>query len=234
MELLRDPVWQFVGAALTIFTIFGYYLQRLQKALSYEILSVTPLLTVNEALEGRLRILYDDEPTRDISLLMIKIFNSGNMPISKSDYEKSIVINTGTDSKIFSCSVVKVEPQNLDIKIKINLNQIEIEPFLFNSKDFFELKVLISGYSKNINATCRILGVKKITQYARNSTFSEKMYSFYIFTGSASLFYLFYFNDQIVLKDASSITKFGVLFLLFLGTLTGIRLVYKAFVRKID
>ena len=57
IELLRDPLWQFVGAILGFvaigITIIIFWLQRTRKSLSYEILSNTSLLTIKEELEGK-------------------------------------------------------------------------------------------------------------------------------------------------------------------------------------
>ena len=48
IELLRDPVWQFVGAVLAAIAIgipiLVYYRQRRRKRLGYQILANTPVL----------------------------------------------------------------------------------------------------------------------------------------------------------------------------------------------
>lgn len=52
-EILRDPVWQFIGAifalAAIVIVVIIYWMQRQRKSLSYEIISCTPLLSVKSS-----------------------------------------------------------------------------------------------------------------------------------------------------------------------------------------
>ena len=61
MELLRDPVWQFVGAVLAVLAIVAsiaiYRLQKVPKRLAYEIVSRSTLLTVKEEIESKVQVL---------------------------------------------------------------------------------------------------------------------------------------------------------------------------------
>ncbi len=164
----RDPAWQFVGVVLAlaalVVSLLIYWLQRQKKSLSYEILSKNQLLTVKEALEGRLQVLYEGQPAQNICLLFIRLFNSGNVPIPASDYERKISLSIGTSSKILSGVVTNVYPKNLAIDISIEENRVTLQPILLNSKDSVTLKLLVSDFNANITVDGRIVGVKSITK----------------------------------------------------------------------
>jgi hypothetical protein len=164
IELLRDPAWQFIGAVITLValtaTIIIYWLQRQRKAISYEVVSKNQLLTVREELEGKLQVLYEGQPARDICLLIIKLFNSGNVAVSSTDYERQISFNTGASSKILSAVVTDVEPQNIFVEIDVEESRVKVRPVLLNPKDSITLKLLVSDFSGAVSPDGRVIGVK--------------------------------------------------------------------------
>lgn len=168
LELLRDPAWQFVGVVLALAalaaTFIVYWLQRQRKALSYEVISKNQLLTVREELEGRLQVLYEGHPARDICLLVVKLSNSGNVPISAADYERPLSLGTGISSKILSGVVTDVDPENLAANIDIEESRVILRPILLNSKDSVTLKLLVSDFGGDVAIDCRVLGVKSISK----------------------------------------------------------------------
>lgn len=176
LELLRDPLWQFVGAALALFTLATsfliYLLQRQRKAISYEVVSRNQLLTVREELEGKLQVLYEGDPTKDICLLVLKLINSGNLPVSTSDYECPISFATGANSKILSAVVTNKDPQELSIELVVEPSRVVVQPALLNPKDSITLKILVSDFAGSIIPHARIVGVKAITKASSNSSYS--------------------------------------------------------------
>lgn len=170
LEPLRDPLWQFLIASLTLVgMILIYFFQQRKKSITYEILSRNQLLTVREELEGKLQVLYEGNETKDICFLVIKLTNSGNLPISSSDYELPITIKTGENSKILSASVTQKEPDGLLVELEAGANLITIKPTLLNPKDSITLKILVSDFDGKISPNARIIGVKAISEVAPNS-----------------------------------------------------------------
>ena len=59
--ILQGSIWQFIGTILAlasiVVSIVLYFIQRRRKALSYEVISNTPLLSLEDKTEGRLQIL---------------------------------------------------------------------------------------------------------------------------------------------------------------------------------
>ena len=74
-EVLRDPVWTFVGAALAILaiivSIFLWAIQRRKKTLSYDVISSFSLLSVREEIEGKLKVLFEENPVKNVHLLVV-------------------------------------------------------------------------------------------------------------------------------------------------------------------
>ena len=63
LNLIRDPLWQFVGALLALaaiaVSVFLYRLQAGRKSLAYHVISDTPLFRVDEDIRGKLQIVYE-------------------------------------------------------------------------------------------------------------------------------------------------------------------------------
>lgn len=166
LDLLRDPAWQFVGAVIAlialVITFLIYWLQRQRKAIGYEVVSKNQLLTVREELEGRLQVMYEGQPARDICLLVVRLTNTGNVAIATADYERPVSLSTGQSSKILSAVVTEVDPENLVVALKSEESRVVIDPVLLNSKDSITLKLLVSDFSGVILTDGRIVGVKAI------------------------------------------------------------------------
>jgi hypothetical protein len=165
-EILRDPLWQFIGVILALIaigvSILIYLLQRNRKSLSYEVLSDTPFLTMKEELEGKLQILYEGTSIKNAQLIVIRILNSGNMPIPANDYERPLQFVFGNRAKILSAEVTDKVPDNLLANVTVNDHGFELKPTLLNSKDSITVKVLVSDYQEILKADARIIGVKSI------------------------------------------------------------------------
>ncbi len=170
LNFINSPSWPFWGVVVTILTIVVpfliYYWQKQRKKISFDILSENQLLTTQEweDLKEKLQVLYEGQPIRSICFLMIKIFNSGNVPIIKEEYEVPINIYTGEDSTILSEATIKKEPEDLPIGIlSKGKNSISLQPILLNPKDSITLKILVSDFSRtSLKIYGRIAGVKHI------------------------------------------------------------------------
>ncbi|QSA97579.1 hypothetical protein [Methylococcus sp. EFPC2] len=169
LEFFRDPAWQFVGALLALIaiaiTIILYILQSKRKKVSYDICSNSPLLTLKEEIEGKVKILYENQPVTNVHMIVFKLVNNGNVPILSSDYERPIVaIFEGEDTKIMSAEVVDKSPSSLSGTLTQDRNTITFPMILLNPRDYISVKCLLSNYKKSIKVHARIAGVKEIPQ----------------------------------------------------------------------
>ena len=190
MDILRDSIWQFGGFVLALVaigvSIFIYLKSRHRKELSYEIISNTSLVSIDDSddvVTGRIEILFEGHSVENVNLAITRLVNSGNVPIVKDDYDSPIKFEFGVEAEIFSVKVIQSKPENLmptmfvhyaspHIKLKSLKGPIEIEPLLLNSKDEFTFKVLGSNIGK-ISAGGRIVGVKEIKLLEINRNVSD-------------------------------------------------------------
>ena len=173
LEILRDPVWQSIGAICALITIIAsvsfYWMQHGRKELSYEIVSRTPLLSVAEELQGRFQILFDGKPVNKVHLIVLRVSNTGNTPVIATDYERQVSFKFGEGARILSSEVSEADPKSLAASVVSNESGIALQPILMNSGDSVTIKTLLSRYGGNIEVDGRIVGVKEIGQRGARS-----------------------------------------------------------------
>jgi len=165
-EIVRDPLWQFVGAVLGILAIIVsiilFFAQRKKKSLEYKIISQTPVLSAAEEIAGQLQILFRGEPVQGVYLFVIRLLNAGNVPIASSDYERPVRLDFGEEARVLTAEVSDVEPRNLDAEIASQDSFVQLKPVLLNSGDVITIKALVSNYKGQLTIDGRIIGVKDI------------------------------------------------------------------------
>ena len=166
-EIFRDQIWNFIGVIIAcvtlLITVILYFLQKHKKGLSYDILSKTSLLTNKEKLEGKIKILYDDNEVQNVKFLEIKILNTGNIGIPSSDYERPLRFIFEAEAKILTAEIIKSEPESLTTSLNITQNEIIVQPILMNSKDYLVIKAIVSNSTdEEIIVDGRIKDVKEI------------------------------------------------------------------------
>lgn len=169
IEFFRDPLWQFIGALLTLVTIaisiFVFVKERAKKAVTYQIHSFYRFLSISEKEKGDFRVLYKGNEIQDLFLISLQIANTGNMPIASKDFERPIVFTFGESSKIFSVEVIATQPKTLSAELSIKNNKVVLSPLLLNSGDVIDIKCLVtSPQLDKIAADGRIIGVKEIVE----------------------------------------------------------------------
>jgi hypothetical protein len=167
-EILRDPVWQFIiGLFIAIVTIFVsiivYFKQRTRKSLSYEIVSLNPLLSVEKEIKNGVQILYRGKAVSQVHLIIIRVINSGNTPILSTDYERPVSLSFGKEARVLTAEVSERNPDSLQPSAKIEEKRIEFAPILLNQGDSITVKTLIDQFDK-ISIDGRIVGVKNISE----------------------------------------------------------------------
>lgn len=166
VDIIRDPIWQFIAVILAIVVILiMIFYNRQKKAISWQIISNTPLLRIDEEIRRNLEVLFNGEPVKDIQLIIAKIINTGNVPIKSIDYEGPINLNFGKDSQILTAEIIETSPHNLIASANIEGNAVIIPPTLMNGKDWITLKILVSQFDETITVDSRIFGVNEVKEY---------------------------------------------------------------------
>jgi hypothetical protein len=168
-DILRDPFWNFlgvvVGILVGIITIGLYFMQRQKKAISFEILSDNALLSVRNEIKSKLQVLYDGKAVKQVYLTLIRIFNSGNVPIQPSDYLQPIEMCFGNNAQILSAEVIESDPKNLDMSLTVEGDKIILKSTLFNKDEYLKIKTLTTESCHQLTVTGRIVGVKQIKKF---------------------------------------------------------------------
>jgi hypothetical protein len=167
VPLLRDPMARTVLAVVAICVTVSLFLlgQRLRrKALTYTI-SETRVLSVHEEIKGRVQILFDGAPARDVCLFMITINNSGSEPIRAEDFERPLGFQWEGPAQILTADLVSARPTSLRPVIKTGVSEIALEPLLLNGGDWLQIKALVNESGAGAcSVDGRIVGVKKLKQ----------------------------------------------------------------------
>jgi len=147
-------------------TIWATISNRRKKKLSYSISSST-LISEGEEFRDKLHISVEGQEVKgNVYLVLLQIFNNGNVPIEPSDFINSLSVKTEGDLLV---AELKDEfPKELGVRVQKHeseANQLNIAPLLLNKGDAFTLKLLSTSSEENLKIPGRIVGVKKIEKY---------------------------------------------------------------------
>jgi hypothetical protein len=140
-SLLRDPMARTILAVVAICVTVSLFLlgQRLRrKALTYTIVE-TRVLSVHEEVKGRVQILFDGTPAKDVCLFIITINNSGSEPIRAEDFERPLGFQWEGPAQILTADLVSARPPSLRPVIKTGVSEITLEPLLLNGGDWLQI-----------------------------------------------------------------------------------------------
>jgi hypothetical protein len=162
-------MWQFIGVLVTVIvgviSIILVLKERNKKALSYELVSHTSLLSVEQEVKDKLSIAYEGKPISQLTLNLIRLINSGNTPIATTDFVRPPTILFDDSSEIVSAEVSERKPDGLEASVTYNNTQVMINPTLLNGGDWFEIKILSSGEGNIASVNGRVVGVREITKF---------------------------------------------------------------------
>jgi hypothetical protein len=161
-EIIRDPLWQFIGAIIAVLSVVIVIYQTKRKELSYWTIINTALLSIDSEIKDKIAILYEDKIVDDLQLIILRISNTGNTQIEKRDYERPLSFSFGEGSNIIAESVYEKDPENLEITYQKEVDKIIFDPILLNKKDEYSMKLFVGNFKGDIKLDCRISGVKDI------------------------------------------------------------------------
>jgi hypothetical protein len=187
-EWLRELVEDKLGSVLINALIFPFVLslisilishvQRPRMGVAYTVISRKKQLDEEEKkqLQGKLTVFYNDILVKSVTILKLKVWNSGSLPIRPIDYECPISFSMGQYSQVLSIDSIEVDPPELAIGIKgENTHLVIIEPKLLNPQDTITFNVFVKDVENRIYPAARIAGVKQILRVR------QKIYQFFVF-----------------------------------------------------
>ncbi|MEH7596613.1 hypothetical protein V7295_29510 [Bacillus toyonensis] len=161
--LLNNIVAIITLIATILIPLVVYILQKSKKELSYKIISENKIF--NTEIDKRLKVSFNNTVIEEeLTLILLKVINTGNQPITKKDFEENSGIDILFGKDILSVETQKTKPSNLHIDAnEILPGYFEIQPLLLNPKDEFTLKLLVEKHNtSDFKVGARISGISEI------------------------------------------------------------------------
>ena len=136
LEVLRDAVWQFIGAILALLallvSLWIYRGQKVRKFLVWDARTIVPLISVHKSVQEELEIKFRGQVVKEAYMASIMLANRGNSPITQQDYDGDIIIQIHLSGKGEIVSLDTTENEDINIAGSYDESGIEIKPFLLN------------------------------------------------------------------------------------------------------
>jgi hypothetical protein len=184
--------------AITV-TILLWWLNQRHKQLSYTILWRHPLMNLARVIADRMDVRFDGQPVRDVHLVVLKVKNSGHIPINVRDYASRLTVMFSHPSRILVAEVLDVQPAYLaeregenhtagSLIQSVEETKVILRPVLLNSGDFIVLQMLVTSLAGKIMLLGNIEGISNISE-AKNRMLIPSALSYFgvIFMASAML-----------------------------------------------
>lgn len=172
-------IWDIAGVIIALLSFFSmYYIysrNKRHKLLKYSLDYLENLVNIHRDFKERIEIYFDGVPVKHPKSISITIFNPGNMPIRKDDFQDELIFVFGDSSEIIGAECYQSTPSSLQNSLELfaEKNRIRIQPILLNASDSFSIRVFISGKNLSIRATSRIEGVNEILAWEINDARSR-------------------------------------------------------------
>ena len=174
-DVLRDPLWQFVGALITAVSLWVAWRLRPRRRLSWTVISEEPVAQLEKQyadIDKRVRVLFDNEEVEeDVWLGLVRITCSGNKEIEKELFDGPLVIRVrGEDSaagKILLAERAAAAPDYMKVEIQVKDGVATIAPIMLNKGNSFTVRCLETGTRKTeLVLEARARGVQLIQEDA--------------------------------------------------------------------
>lgn len=153
-----------LGILTVVIGLIAYLRQRQRKILSYQFVSIIPLLSVKDEVKGDLDIFYRGKKIQQLHLILCKIINGGNVPIKEEDYKQPVVFSFNEKTHVLTAEIVQTNPPNLNTSTSIQETKVVLAPVLLNGGDSITIRILVTNYDKQPEINGHIVGVRRITE----------------------------------------------------------------------
>src|SRR5258708_87533 len=153
---ISEPQTRLAGIVIFLISLvllaLTYWKLRAFKEITFQVISNTKVLSVIEGpeVQGRVKILLDDKPVRDVHVVVFRLWNSGSMPIERKDFDKNspLTIDFDNETEVLEAEVLDATSSSLKkeaaASLKLEHSSVMTEPLLLNSKNSITLKFLVT------------------------------------------------------------------------------------------
>lgn len=161
--LSRSEVSALVGlisAIAAIVAIFIPFFLVPRRRIDCEIISDTAIVSTKHIHDSKINILFNNSAVKDVRLIILRLKNSGNSSIDLEEFqgkkhqgiELEFLPNAGQQVQILDAEILKTRPSDLkdetEIDWKSRQNYVILKSSLLRSKDWIEVKITLSEFSK--------------------------------------------------------------------------------------
>jgi len=170
MQWFQDKeLWQLIIEILAVMVgillPIGLYLWEHgsnRKRFGYWVESVSPLFNDDVRDLRQLEVTYNGKAIPNPYSTVISFYNLGRLPITSSDFEQHLVIETGARS-VLAVVVTRTAPPDMDVEVLMINANVRLTPLLLNGRDSFTLSIITEGESYP-SIRVRLVGVSRIEE----------------------------------------------------------------------
>lgn len=166
-SLARDPLWQFVGAFVSVTALLVTLWLTLgrRKSLKYRA-RIDELVSLNEGIKSRVKVYYEGVEVEGVALLSLRFRNTGSVPIRSADFEGDIRARLSKGAVLLGTGT-EASPSELDVKVTTGIDDeapvVSVSPLLLNPGDEFTIRCLATD-TRAPRVLARIAGVSRVTR----------------------------------------------------------------------
>jgi hypothetical protein len=165
IEISWIQISSLLAALAIIVPIILYTLSKQKKGLICRLYHALSLVDVRTEVRDKIKIYYNENLVENLSRMIVKIRNNGNLPIRKKDIVKPLSFNFGENLSVIDYSVINTEPKGITVSLESNAENNLISCFfdLLNPSDELTLQFVCLGESNESPLVgARIEGVKQV------------------------------------------------------------------------
>jgi len=195
-ELLPKWLWDFLILAIPLIGLVMVllpYMLPAKKELSYEILSESRIVDLDAPPVKGLAASYHGAPLSKLSSLLIRIVNTGKIPIDTDSFDTDLWIPFGENAKVLHFNVTNRSPDNLVPDAVFDEGNLVIKPLFLNPGDEFTVNLFVAGEYETPILEGKIGGVDAFNHLAREMRFMTVPKSSLTYLGAGTSFFLLTF-----------------------------------------
>lgn len=155
-------------------SIYLWILNQKKKRLSFKVLSCEPILKLSGYARRHLQVRFDGQIVDDASVVLLRLTNSGHLPINVSDYISEISICFNPGALVLMADIRATAPADLDERTEargslgliktLEDRRVVLERVLLNDGDSMTLQVVVRNHSGRLQVKGHINGISKIEE----------------------------------------------------------------------
>ncbi len=134
-----------LASAAVYFAWTGPRRKTLQKELSFGIIYRGVLVAAAKSVLDDVSMTYNGHKVTRVSVVIVSIMNTGQLPIAISDFEKPARLVFKDVEQIFSAMPLRCSPTHLAPTLTQTKTEVFLAPVLLNPGDFLTLRVIVEN-----------------------------------------------------------------------------------------